>query len=90
MPTDPPRFEDLLEFPTEFTLRVIGASGDLPARAAERAERMLGRAVLSVDTAQSREGNWVVARVTVRVESAPELRELYALLHGMEGVRMVL
>jgi putative lipoic acid-binding regulatory protein len=59
-------------------------------QAAERAERLLGRAVVGLDTAQSREGNWVVARVTVRVESAPELRELYALLHGLDGVRMVL
>lgn len=83
--------EDLMTFPAELVLRVMGeSSGDLPARCTETVTRILGRAPLDVQVQPSSKGNYLAVRLRVHVASADEIRAASAALRGIEGVRLVL
>ena len=85
------RFEELLEFPTAYTFRVVCAS--LPraqAGATDCLERLTGQPAQVLSTQASRTGKWTVLRVRVEVSSGDQIREGYALLTELDGVRMVL
>ncbi len=86
-----PRFEDLVEFPARMTLRVMCEAGHpLRDRCLSRAERITGRVVERVETKASAKGNYAVHRLTLVTDSADQLREVYAGLRALEGVRLVL
>ena len=85
------RFEDLLEFPTEFTFRVVAAASPMVSRDSMAClERLTGTSAHVLSTKPSRTGKWSVYRVQATVNSAAEIRTAYDLLAKVAGVRMVL
>ena len=83
--------EDLMEFPAELVLRVMGErSDDLVARCTAVVTGSLGRAPLDVDVQPSSRGNFLSVRLRVRVESADEVRTTSSALKVVAGVRLVL
>ena len=85
------RFEDLLEFPTAFTFRVVAAAIPRVARDATASlERMTGASAKVVSTQPSRTGKWSVYRIETTVASASQIRSAYDMLAKIDGVRMVL
>jgi putative lipoic acid-binding regulatory protein len=85
------RFEDLLEFPTAFTFRVVAAALPRVARDATASlERMTGTTASVLSTQPSRTGKWSVYRIGTTVASADQIRAAYDMLAKIDGVRMVL
>ena len=85
------RFEDLLDFPTAFTFRVVAAAIPRVARdATARLERMTGASASVLSTQPSRTGKWSVYRIETTVASADQIRDAYDMLAKIDGVRMVL
>ena len=85
------RFEDLLEFPTAFTFRVVAAASPRIAHDATAClERLTGGAAVVLSTKPSRTGKWSVYRLQATVASADDIRTAYDLLAKVSGVRMVL
>ena len=85
------RLEALVEFPTEFTFRVVGeASAGLREQTVSGCQTQVGRAPSRVTTASSGKGNFESIRATLRVERAEEVERLYAALRAIPGVRLVL
>jgi putative lipoic acid-binding regulatory protein len=86
-----PSFDELLEFPAELVLRAVGnASEDLAARCAGAVVTLHPSGLLAVDEVPSSRGRFSSVRLKVQVESADQLRSLYAALKTVDGVRMVL
>lgn len=90
MPETPP-LEDLVEFPSTFTFRVVATSSDgLADRAAALVSDAVGRSHDTVEEQPSKNGNYRSVRVAVLVESAEEIRAAYAALKTIPGVKMLL
>lgn len=91
---DTPRkatLEDLMEFPAELVLRVMGERSEaLVTRCTEVVTEVLGRGPDGVVVQPSSKGNFQSVRLRVRVETADEVREASAALKAVEGVRLVL
>lgn len=86
-----PRFEELLEFPADYTFRVVGEDGPHYSRTVtDCVERVVGRACRVVSQQPSKTGKWLVVRVATTVHSADEIRAVYGALDGVPSVRMVL
>ena len=86
------RLEQLLEFPADFPLKVMGARADGFAQAISELVR---EHVPSFDPAgmelrASSKGNWLSLTVVVRVESRAQLEALYRELAAHPMVRVVL
>jgi len=82
-----PQLEDLVEFPTPWTFRAVGATTPaLEAQCRTAIEVSVGRQVQAVASQPSSKGRWTSVRVSVTVESADEVRDAYAALRGVEGV----
>jgi len=82
--------EDLMEFPAELVLRVMGErSDDLIERCTDVVTGSLGRAPIHVDVQPSSRGNFQSVRLRVRVESADEVRATSRALKAVPGVRLV-
>ncbi|MGN1356190.1 MAG: YbeD family protein [Succinivibrionaceae bacterium] len=85
-------FKDLMEFPSRITFSVIGKIG-------ETSEEMI-RGVIEenhklkvynpVTTQKSSKGNYQSFRVTTKVQSEEQLKQLYTDLGKIPGVRYVL
>ncbi len=87
MSQDNPQLEDLVDFPTSWTFRAVGATTPaLEAQCRAAVEKGLGREVLEVQCQPSSQGRWTSVRLRVVVESANEVRTVYAALKGVEGV----
>jgi putative lipoic acid-binding regulatory protein len=85
------RFEDLLDFPTEFKFRVVcEARPGIAAQVTACLERLTGSTAAVRSTQPSRNGTWTVYRVETVVQSAVQIRTAYSELAAVEGVRMVL
>jgi putative lipoic acid-binding regulatory protein len=83
--------EDLMTFPAELVLRVMGEQSEsLVDRCTAAATQALGRAPLHVGVQPSSKGNFLAVRLRVRVETADEVRAASAGLKAVEGVRLVL
>ena len=86
------RLEQLLEFPVDFPLKVIGARVD------EFADTVTGIVLAHAPdfdprTAQMRvssKGNWLSVSVTIRAQSRAQLQALHDALDAHPLVRMVL
>jgi len=86
-----PSFDELLEFPAELVLRAVGdASDDLTARCASAVAALNPSGLMAVDEVPSRRGRFSSVRLKVQVDSADQLRSLYAALKAVDGIRMVL
>ncbi len=87
MADDVPQLEDLVEFPTPWTFRAVGATTPaLSSQCRQAVEASTGRAVVDLDSKPSSKGRWTAVRVKVVVQSADEVRAAYAALRGVEGV----
>ncbi|MCB9744693.1 MAG: DUF493 domain-containing protein [Alphaproteobacteria bacterium] len=88
---DPPRFEELVEVPTDFAFRVVAKRADgLLTEAHQRLEALLGRPPRSITARPSSKGSYVAIRVVVHVLSHAELRAVYAELGALPDVHLVL
>ena len=82
-----PQLEDLVEFPTPWTFRAVGATTPaLEAQCRAAVETSLGREVLDLASQPSSKGRWTSVRLKVVVQSAAEVRASYAALRSVEGV----
>lgn len=91
IPDGKTRLEALVDFPTEFTFRVVGeASAGLREQTVSVCQTQTGRTPSRVTTASSGKGNFESIRATLRVEQAEEVERLYAALRAIPGVRLVL
>ena len=86
-----PPLEELLEFPTSFTFRVVATERpDLEEDVVERVGRILDRPNLQVGRQASSRGSFTSIRVTAVVTTADEIRSVYASLQGVQGLHMLL
>ncbi len=87
MADDSPQLEDLVEFPTWWTFRAVGATTPaLEGRCRQAVEHSVGREVLDLDTKPSSKGKWTAVRLKVVVQSADEVRAAYQALRAVDGV----
>lgn len=87
----PPRLEELVDFPAQFTFRALGAAeDDFSARCAAAVTRALGRMAETVTSQPSAGGRYLAVRVAVTVLTPAEIYAVYAALREVQGVRMVL
>lgn len=84
--------EELVAFPTQFAFKAVGHHTRGFAQAAlAAARRALGEdRRVELRTRLSRKGAYVSATLTARVESADELRAVYAALRALPDVITVL
>ena len=86
-----PKLEDLVDFPTPFTFRVMGEADEtLVARCTAALEGTLGRPVDEVELRESAQGRFLAVRLGVQVHDADEIYGVYAALREVSGVRLVL
>lgn len=91
MSDQPPTLEELMEFPSRYTFRVLAASSpDLSAQLAAVASEVLGREMEGITERPSSGGRWVSVRLTATVQTADEIRAIYAAMGQRDDVRMVL
>lgn len=82
-----PQLEDLVEFPTPWTFRAVGATTPaLEALCRTAIEGSVGREVEALKIQPSSKGRWTSVRLSVVVESAEEVRDAYTALRKVEGV----
>lgn len=87
----PQRIEDTLEFPCEFTFRIVADANPAIQIACEAAiTSILSRSTLNTAVQPSRKGNFAVYRVRALVDSGDQIRAVYAALVNIEGVRTLL
>lgn len=85
------RFEELVEFPTLFTFRVVARRVEgLDLQVSEAASLVTGREVHQVTVQPSREGTYQAIRVTVEVHDATEIRSIYEAFRVIAGVLMAI
>ncbi len=80
--------EELLEFPTAFAFKAIGRHAlVLPDRALTAVRGVLGsQRPVGLRTRLSRNGTYISVTLSARIESADELRAVYAALRTVDGV----
>ena len=89
--TETPPLEELVEFPSVFTFRVVAAAAhDLADRCAALVSEAVGRAHDALHQQPSKNGNYHSVRVAIRVESADEIRAAYTALKTVDGVKLLL
>lgn len=85
---DMPSLEELLQFPCDYTFRLVADhSLELESRCQVAAEEALGRAMESVVSLLSRNGRYAVVRLRARVLTAGEVRCVHAALSRIPGAR---
>ena len=84
--------EELIEFPTAFSFKVIGHHTlAFTQRAFDAAQGALGEGrKVELRTRLSRKATYISATLTARIESADELKAVYAALRKLEGTITVL
>jgi uncharacterized protein len=91
MTDQPTDLDALIEFPTTFVFRVMGeASADFADRCNRAVQRALSRPPEAVEVKPSSRGTYQSVRLGVTVVSSDEVRAVYAELHALEGVRLLL
>ena len=87
-----PTFRELLEFPCEFSLRVIGADSDETEKDILKTlkDRFALEPLAPVTRALSSKKTYASFRLSLRVDSEEQLRSLYAELGKISGVKYVL
>ncbi|MCB9760716.1 MAG: DUF493 domain-containing protein [Alphaproteobacteria bacterium] len=87
----PPGLDALMEFPADFTFRVIAAHSETLIQDAEgHVQRALSRDVVAVSHAASRGGKWTSVRITARVESIEEVYAAYEALRALPRIKLLL
>lgn len=89
--SETPRTEDLLEFPCHYTFKAVGVSGD------EFCERIISAAgscaVFSreaVHVRPSTKGTYQSVSLIIRLENYQQLKDIYAGMKQVPGLKMLL
>ena len=91
MTTKQPELEELVDFPTTFTFRLVADSHpEMERRCAAAVTNTLDRPILGTNTKPSKNGKFTSVRIMATVVDADEIRACYAALHGLDGVKMML
>lgn len=86
-----PELEELVDFPSRFTFRVVAASAEgLAERCAGHVRLAIGREISEVIERPSAKGSYRAVRVVAVVESADEIRAAYAALGTEPGIKLLL
>ena len=89
--TDKPRLEDLVDFPSVFTFRIVARSSEsLRMTCRDLVEGTLGREARDVQEQPSKNGSFTSVRVAATVETADEIRSVYQALQQVEGLQLLL
>ena len=83
------RFEELLDFPTEFTFKVIG-SGEGFLEHVRHALKELGHEDVVPVVRASAKGRYVSVSITMRVEAGSEIDQTYSALEQLPGLAYIL
>ncbi|MGM0555774.1 MAG: YbeD family protein [Myxococcota bacterium] len=86
------RLEDVHSFPGEYTFKVIGSnSPEFVSQVVQAAINVVGKAAdPDVDTRESSKGNHLSVTLTVTVQEADAVMDIYAAFQEMEEVRFIL
>lgn len=86
------RLEDVHSFPGEYTFKVIGDNApDFIASVVQVAVHVLGaNAEPDVDTRESSKGNHISVTLTVEVEEADVILDIYDAFQEMDDIRFIL
>ena len=92
MSTQEPKLEELLEYPANFTFRVVADHHDgLHTLCVQTVEEFLGRPCIQSELKPSKKGTFSSVRITTVVLTADEIRGTYALIkERVSGIRMLL
>jgi putative lipoic acid-binding regulatory protein len=83
------RFEELIDFPTEHTFKVIGKGQEI-ARAVSLLLEAEGYGCAALVERPSAKGTYLAVSFTLRVSSAQELDRIYLALEGLSGLAYLL
>jgi putative lipoic acid-binding regulatory protein len=87
----PQRYEDVLDFPCDFTFRIVANADESVRTACEVVIiSILSQAPLGVAVKPSSKGTYAVYRISTRVTNADQIRAIYDALADIEGVRTLL
>jgi hypothetical protein len=86
------RLEDVHSFPGDYTFKVIGSnSPEFVSRVVQAAVNILGKSSdPDVDTRESSKGNHISVTLTVSVEEADVVLEIYDAFQAMDDIRFIL
>jgi hypothetical protein len=86
------RLEDVHSFPGDYTFKVIGSnSPEFVSRVVQAAVNILGKSSdPDVDTRESSKGNHISVTLTVSVEKADVVLEIYDAFQAMDDIRFIL
>jgi putative lipoic acid-binding regulatory protein len=86
-----PSIDDLVDFPSVFTFRVVARATDvLKGQVREIVEQCLERPAMNVGIQASSSAKFASIRVTVTVLDADEIRNTYAALKNVPDLKMLL
>ena len=90
--TEHRRPEELLEFPCSYEFKAFGAAADEGFAETVRlaVSRVIPVGADALRTRLSSARNYQCVSVLVRLETAAQLTEIYAILRGVEGLRYLL
>lgn len=84
------KLKDLLEFPTNFTFKVVGKSRDDLALDVKNVMEQHAKVIDEAKLQPSAKGTYVSVSLSIRAENIEQVETLYKVLGDIEGVRMVL
>lgn len=86
------RLNDVHEFPCDYLFKVIGENSDaFVARVTQAAINVVGASARArITTRESSGGKHLAVSMTVQLQDAESVLEVYSLLSGLEGVRFIL
>ncbi len=84
------KLKDLLEFPCDFTFKVVGKTRSDLAEDVKKVMSEHGKVIDEAKSAISSKGTYESVSLTLRAENIEQVETLYKELAKIEGVRMVL
>lgn len=83
--------EELLEFPCQYTFKAVGVSGEQFSK--QIVDSVRRHAMVSQDAIRTRpsgKGNYQAVSVIVYLENYQQLKDIYAGMHQVTGLKMLL
>ncbi|WP_026960697.1 MULTISPECIES: DUF493 family protein YbeD [Aliagarivorans] len=84
------KFDELMEFPCDFTLKIMGVNNDTLEQQVLEVIQRLAPGDYSPKSKPSSKGNYVSLTLSVRVTNAEQVESLYREVGAIEDVRHVL
>ena len=83
-------FEELMEFPTNFTFRLITYSNEEVVKECNKVLESIFGEIISSETLPSSSGRFSRLHITVYAKSAADLYSAYQALKFVDGIKMVI